>query len=189
MKRRWATLAALIAAQAVGHAQGTFSLSSAKGAKPKVYLHDLETPAAGSNYAVDVRVLNPASGNFETPLKGEAPVSPVALFSGANAGLFSGGTITVPFVVPGADATIKILVWDKTTGATFADASVVGIAGSTTFVIKLGGVVDPGTGIPSLPSDIVPAYTGLVLNPVVPEPSSTALAVLGVGVLIFLRRK
>lgn len=142
-------------------AQGTFNLSSAKGTKPKVLLPDGFTPAAGSNYSVDVAVLNPATAAYETPMKLGAPFTPVSLKTGANAGLFSGGMITVPFVAPGQDATIRIRVWDITTGATYDQATVFGEA---VFVVRLGGIIDPGTGIPGLAADIVPAYSGLTLQ-------------------------
>jgi hypothetical protein len=196
MKKTLFTAVALAAAMAQAYAldPGSFNLSSAKGTKPKVFLPDGTTVAAGANYLVDVVVLNPATSNFET-VSGTTPL-PSSLKTGANAGLFSAGAITVPFIAAGADATIKILVWDKTTGASFADAStaVGGIWGTSTFTTKLGGVVDAGTGIPGAPSDIIPAYTGITmtLNPPVsevPEPSTYALMALGLGSLLFFRRK
>lgn len=140
--------------------QGTFNLSSAKGTKPRI-MDEQFIPIGGSQYRVDVVVLNPATGNYQRPLKGVVEFQPVPIFTGANLGLFSGGMLTVPFIKPGQPATMVIRAWDLLTGPTYDLAS---RRGSTTINLPaLGGIPDPGTGIPSLPADIIPSYTGMTL--------------------------
>jgi hypothetical protein len=170
-------------------AQGTFAFGNTSGAKNKINLSaDLGgAPIAGANYLVDVLVKNPTTGEFtnsgllRVTAQGEVPTVPVVALTGNNVGLFTGGTVKVPFVAGGSTATVKVLAWDKTTGATYDAAT---IRGELTFdIASLGGVGSP----PTLPAALgLPA--GLTLA-VIPEPSTYALAALGLGGLLLFRRK
>lgn len=170
-------------------AQGTFAFSNATLAgKPKILGVD-GLGIAGANYLVDVLVKD-ASGNFTNPglLKvlttGDVVAAPVSPLTGGNAGLFAGGTIKIPTIAPDASATIKVIAWDKTTGATFDTATT---KGSITFdIAKLGGAGSP----PTLPAAMANfASFSLTAAPVIPEPSTYALAALGLGGLLLFRRK
>ena len=165
---------ALFAAAASVSAQGTFSASSATGTKPRITLNGNNAVAADNIY---VQIL----------VNGAATIDPFALtLAGANAGLFSKGTVTVAGVAGGKSADITIRAWDKDTGADFASATTKASTVLSGFV--LGGAVD-ANGIAGLPNSIFPAFTGLALITVTPEPSTYALAALGLGGLLFLRRK
>lgn len=171
---------ALAATAASVCAQGTLSLNTATGTKPRITL-DGANVVPGDNVFVEVLVAGASS------LTG-AGADPFALtLTGANAGLFSKGTLTVNGKAGGAAVDVTIRAWDKDTGATYADAKVKATTTLAGFV--LGGVVD-ANGIAGLPNSIVPAFTGLTLvSQVIPEPSTYALAALGLGGLLFLRRK
>ncbi len=84
-------------------AQGTFAFSNATlPGKPKIQLGD-GTPIAGANYLVDVLVKDPVTGEFRDGLLrvtigGVSAFAGVSPLTGNNAGLFSGGTLQVPFV-------------------------------------------------------------------------------------------
>jgi hypothetical protein len=171
-------------------AQGTFAFSNATLAgKPKILGTD-GLGIAGANYLVDVLVKDPVSGNFTNPglikvlASGDVVAAPVSPLTGANAGLFAGGTIKIPTIAPDASATIKVIAWDKTTGATYDAATT---KGSITFdIAKLGGSGSP----PSLPAAMANfASFSLTAAPVIPEPSTYALAALGLGGLLLFRRK
>jgi len=163
---------AFFAAAVSVSAQGTFSASSATGTKPRITL-DGANVAAADNVFVQILV------------NGAATIDPFQLtLAGANAGLFSKGTVAVAGKVGGSAVDITIRAWDKDTGADFDSAKVKASTTLSSFV--LGGVVD-ANGIAGLPNSIVPAFTGLAL--VTPEPSTYALAALGLGGLLFLRRK
>jgi hypothetical protein len=170
-------------------AQGTFTFSNTSGAKNKIY-RSFEIgggPIAGANYLIDVLVQNPTTGEFtnagllKVTATGEVPTVPVIPFTGNNAGLFSGGTVKVPFIAPGAPAYVKVMAWDKTSGATYDAAT---IRGELTFdIASLGGVGSP----PTRPAPLnFPA--GLMVC-ICPEPSTYALAALGLGGLLLFRRK
>lgn len=163
---------AFFAAAVSVSAQGTFSASSATGTKPRITL-DGANVAAADNVFVQILV------------NGAATIDPFQLtLAGANAGLFAKGTVAVAGKVGGSAVDITIRAWDKDTGANFDSATVKASTTLSSFV--LGGVVD-ANGIAGLPNSIVPAFTGLAL--VTPEPSTYALAALGLGGLLFLRRK
>ena len=99
--------------------------------------------------------------------------------TGSNAGLFSGGTLVVPFVAPDAKADVIVRAWDVTSGATYASAL---YKNEISFSIdKLGGAGSP----PTLPA-VIANFRSFAL---VPEPSTYALAALGLGGLLLFRRK
>lgn len=154
-------------------AQGTINFSSASvTGRPRITKDGVNT---GANITVELLVANPGNGGAFESVKTTAGLTGAA----ALEGLFSGGTVTVPFVAPGAAASVVVRAWDTTTGATFAAATV---NGSTSFdIAALGGAGTP----PSTPA-IMSNYAGIAL---VPEPSTYALAALGLGGLLFLRRK
>lgn len=157
-------------------AQGTLSLNSATGVKPRITLNGVNA-AAGDNIFVQVLVAG------ATSLTGTDTFA--LTLAGANQGLFSKGTLTVNGKPGGSAVDVTIRAWDKDTGDTYATAKTKATQTLTGFV--LGGVVD-ANGIAGLPNSIVPAFTGLALVDI-PEPSTYALAALGLGGLLFLRRK
>jgi hypothetical protein len=174
--------AAGLLASASLFAQGQFNFNNLSGSRPRVFGVDGTTPLQGNGFQVDILVKNPATGNYEGGLRRGADLFVSAPFqaSVANAGLFAGNVLTVPFVAPGASADVRVRAWDVSSGATW-DAAL--IRGSVDFSIaNLGG------GSPPAPPASMANFTSFSLA-VIPEPSTYALAALGLGGLLLFRRK
>jgi len=120
------------------------------------------------------------------------PVGAAANFIGSGApGYFSGGVVTVSQVAPGASGTFQVFAWDSTAGsATSYAAALTAYNGGLTH----GGWSNPvtiPTGGAGTPAGPPASLTGLQpwAVTIVPEPSTIALGILGVGALLLRRRK
>lgn len=133
---------------------------------------------------IDGTALPAAIGRAEVlTADGSAVLSPIKDGSG-NAlvapGIFSLGTMTIPGSTVGSPASVILRVWDSSTGSSYANALV--RAETTVTFASVGGA--------TAPSNFVTAsnFTGITLS-VVPEPSTVALAALGVAGLFFVARR
>lgn len=122
-------------------------------------------PVGGPNYAMDIRVMNPQTKSFDGSVlqvtaTTNQPLKRIIVLTGKNHGRFSAGTLLVPFVAPGAEATVELRAWDKSTGTGFDAAK---IRGSSVFKIRLGGAGQP----PSMPGTMT-EFTGIKVCPVTP---------------------
>jgi hypothetical protein len=168
-------------------AQGTFAFSTtAKALQGAKILDPNGVAITGANYLIDVLVKQSdgtfsQAGLLKVTTGGNVALAPVNALAGAGAGLFSGGAILVGNIAPGAPATVKVIAWDVSKGATY-DAST--IRGSQTFDIAALG----GTGVPASLPVAMSNFTGFSLQ-TIPEPSTYALAALGLGGLLLFRRK
>jgi hypothetical protein len=108
--------------------------------------------------------------------QGQAIGTPVAFRTGAGAGYFSGGTVAIPGVAGGAQATIVVTAWQG--AATFEATALRG--SSAPFTVTLGGAGEP----PSTPANLI-GLTSFYAP--FPEPSTLALGLLAACGL-FLRR-
>ena len=98
-------------------------------------------------------------------------------------GLFSGGSRVIPGVAGGSAATLQVFVSN-------ADGSITGTSGQVTVTLANPNA----TPVPETPAALagLSAFTvaaGAVAPPVIPEPSTIALALLGGAALLFRRRK
>jgi len=108
-------------------------------------------------------------------------------------GYFNGGTVVVSQVAPGASGTFRVFAWDSTAGAATSYAAALTAWNSG---LTHGGWSAPvtvptgGAGVPAGPplalSGLQPWAVTIVP---VPEPSTIALGILGVGALLLRRRK
>ena len=123
-----------------------------------------------------------------------APIgSPLAFRTGAAAGFFTGGALTVDSIPAQSVGFFQVVAWDTTVGATYAAAVASGLGGvgqSAVFQNKTGG------GVPPLPAEILvggangsPVFAAFSIPGVIPEPSVLALGVIGGLALLMRRRK
>jgi hypothetical protein len=154
----------------------------AQGTLGAVNLNNNFTPPGGTTRAYvlaeDGSRLTAAVGMVEVLDSTGAVIKSGAISS--LAGVFSFGVTDIPGTTAGGNGSIIIRAWDKTTGATFAEATSKGVSPIVTLT-GLGG----GT-IPAPTLGAIGNFTGLQL---VPEPSTVALAALGVLGLIFVARR
>jgi hypothetical protein len=109
--------------------------------------------------------------------------------TGLGNGRFNGGN---PFAIPGNNGVtiaFQIRAWSFSSGNTYEEAwaTQIGYFGKSTI-----GEVTPATGValtPALFGTGPGQVGGFVLTPAIPEPSSIALGLLGLGAIALFRRK
>jgi len=182
MKKSIIALALVVASvSAIG--QGTVQFANlGVGINAPVTIDSLAGPKGAAGYMAQLAL--DVGGSL-------TPVGAAASFIGAGApGYFSGGVVTVSQVAPGASATFRVFAWDSTAGAatTYAAALTAWGSGlthggwSVPVTIVTGGLGNPAT-FPAALTGLQPWAT------TVPEPSTIALGILGVGALLLRRRK
>jgi hypothetical protein len=134
-----------------------------------------------------------AAGTAETALV--ALGDPVNFRTGTAAGYISATTVTIPGVGYGANAVVQMRAWSANGGATWAAAEGAAAANALVHIGKSGllnvtmpaSAVDPNVpGLVGLASFAIQSVGG---TPVVPEPSTMALCLLGAAALLIRRRK
>ena len=146
-------------------------------------------PAGNTVYAGGI--LN-AAGFTLGLFKGETMIASAAIRTSANGALPAGTiaviTATVPDALPATTANLTVRAWETAAGSYAAAKAGAGLWGSSEVftTAKLGGI-DPTDGsIVSVPNSI--GWTSFNVHGV-PEPSTIALGVLGLGSLLLFRRR
>jgi hypothetical protein len=104
--------------------------------------------------------------------------------SGAGTGYWVGETRTLAGIAENASATVKVVAWSTSLGATYDEAVAKGQGGvgeSAPITINTGGGLNPPAALVGL--------QGFSLTPIVPEPSIAVLGLLGAGLLLIRRKK
>jgi len=160
-------------------AQGTVNFANfASGVDAKVTdATAANAPAAGSAYKA---TLYYAAAGVTDPAQFTSLGNAVSFSTGGGAGYFLGGATAIPGFATGSTVNIMVRAFATATGATYEAA---GTRGSSNIVpVSLGGGVVPTPNLVGLQAFSVTS---------VPEPSTIALGMIGVGALLVrrIRRK
>lgn len=166
MKKLIIALAALmVSVAAYGQGQFTFNNRSLPAVDAKFLLPG--GSLAGDAYSVEV-LAGPENGTL-------AVVGTTTFRTGAAAGYVNAITPTVPGLGDGAKASVALKFYQ-------------GAAGTGTLLDTLTGYTVTLHTAPATPEALALGTSAITLN-VVPEPSTLALAALGVGALLAIRRR
>lgn len=108
-------------------------------------------------------------------------VSPGYFFSPA-------GSLSVLAVPPGGFAWLEVRVWDTRLGTTYEEVAALGIGGYGDSALFYAQGRDPFREPPELPGPLI-GLQSFNLRPVIPEPSTWALLVLGGAALCWVVRR
>lgn len=170
MKKLILALAALmVSVAAYGQGQFVFNNRALPAVDAKFLLPGETTTSSLAGDAYSVQVLaGPEGGTL-------APVGTTTFRSGAAAGYVNAITPTVPGLADGAKASVALRFYQ-------------GAAGTGTLLAELTGYTVTLHTAPATPEALA-LGVGAITLPVVPEPSTLALAALGVGALLAIRRR
>jgi hypothetical protein len=183
MKKALLTLAALAMA-ASAYAQGTITywnsgIDNATGGgtyDAPIFDVDGTTRLSGAAYTVGLY----SNGTL-------VPGSQQTFLTGAGAGFFNPVfDLVIPGSAPGSTPTLEVRAWQTSAGSFAAAQGGAGTYGSFSYTSPALGGVNPA---PPPPSFFPPTMTGLQSFSLVPEPSTYALGMLGLGALAMMRRR
>lgn len=194
--KRLTLLAVAFALSTLGaFAQGTITFANVVTLNPIPYV--LWGANAGPNVA-GTRVA--AAGDIKVGLYYQnalvgAPVnvgrSSTGTINAAFDGRFNGPGLTIPGLAAGQSGSFIVKAWSGNFAsyeAAFAGGAQYG-AVSGEFTNPTGGVPDPVTGVPGLPASLTGFTSPLAVNVLIPEPSTYALAGLGLAALFLIRSR
>jgi len=180
-------LSGLMIAALGASAQGTlvfanFALASGVDAPVTNAMVSPSVRAAGSAFNAQLYV--GAAGTANAALLNTNGVSgtPSAFQSGGGAGYFLGGSRDIAGFAPGSVITVQVRAWATAAGASWEAAGPNARGESNLIQVPLGGGTTP-------PSNLIGLQGFNVGGVIVPEPSSIALGLLGLGAIALFRRR
>ncbi len=176
--KKLVVIASVVLCAVQSHAQGQFSFSNflLSPAAP-IYVGVVGGTKAGSAYSVEYAYLAQPGVTDASQLNVEGGITTL------NNGIFSGPDVTVASYV--GTISLQIRAWLTADGATYSAAASSGHTGASTIMqVSLGNpnAIPPGTAT-SLAGNLSSFAVA------VPEPTTIALGVMGLSVLLFRRRK
>jgi MYXO-CTERM domain-containing protein len=133
--------------------------------------------AAGAAYAA-MLYIGPSGAGEGTLSTNGVSGSPATFNTGAQAGYFTGSSRILTGYPGGSPIALQVRVWSTASGNSWETATVKGQSTVVTFT--------PGTPPATAPN--ITALNGQTIT-LVPEPSSIALGLLGLGALALIRRR
>jgi hypothetical protein len=168
-----AVAAVMVSVAAFAQGQITFNNRVAGVVDARVTFADGANAGQGVGAGYTAQLFGGADANSLTAL---LPNTTFRTSSAAAQGYVNGVVVDVPTIAPGLKATVVMRVFDSSNTK---------VGESSPITITLGGGTLPPANLEGLQAFTVTSGAG----PIVPEPSTIALAALGVGALLLRRRK
>jgi len=176
MKKTLATIAALLISVAT-YGQGTIDFSTRISGVVDAPVARPDGTGAGAGFTAQLYIVNGTSLTAVTPTTPFRTASPAAAFYNVDPGSFA-----IAGTTAGQTVTLRMYAFNGTAWNS-ADTTVMGV--SNDISVTLGGAGSP----PAVPATLA-GLTGFTMkNVAVPEPSTIALGILGLGALLIRRRK
>jgi len=172
-------VAVMVSVAAFAQGQITFNNRVSGVVDARVTFADGQNIGQGVGLGYTAQLFGGPDGTAVANLSALTPNTTFRTSSAAAQGYVNGVTVTVPGVDSGAKAVIVMRVFDSASAK-------VGESGAIT--LTLGGGLAVPANLEGLQAFTVTAG-GTGGTPIVPEPSTIALAALGVGALLLRRRK
>jgi hypothetical protein len=168
-----AVAAVMVSVAAYAQGQITFNNRVSGVVDARVTFSDGPNIGQGVGAGYTAQLFGGADANSLTALN---PATTFRTSSAAAQGYVNGVTVDVPGIASGAKATVVMRVFDATSTK---------VGESAPIVITLGG----GLAVPANLEGMQAFTVTSGSTPIIPEPSTIALAALGVGALLLRRRK
>jgi hypothetical protein len=168
-----AVAAVMVSVAAYAQGQITFNNRVSGVVDARVTFADGANAGQGVGAGYTAQLFGGADANSLTALN---PSTTFRTSSAAAQGYVNGVTVDVPGIASGAKATVVMRVFD---------AANTKVGESAPIVITLGG----GLAVPANLEGMQAFSVTAGATPIIPEPSTIALAALGVGALLLRRRK
>jgi len=144
--------------------------------------------ASGASFLAQLYV-GAAGVSDPTLLSTNSGAGPAIFNTGGQAGYFAGGPRTLAGVALGATVTVQIRAWSSAFPSWEAAPITERTALSGAFAPNLIQIVTGGGGTPAGPPAALTGLTPYVIGVTIPEPSSIALGLLGLGAIALFRRR
>jgi len=175
MKKTLATIAALMVTMAT-YGQGTIIFSTRVGTDVDAPVARPDGTGAGAGFTAQLFIVNGTSLTAVTPTTPFRTASPAASFYNVDPGAFAIANTT-----GGQTVTLRMYAFN---GSAYNSADTTIVGNSNDISVTLGGGGSP----PGVPAELI-GLKGFTMHNTVPEPSTIALGVLGLGALLIRRKK
>lgn len=173
-------LSGLMVAALGAYAQGTVNFANGAAGVDAPITNGIATPNVRADNGFRAQLyVGPAASPGSALTTNGVSGAPATLLSGGGAGYFLGNSRDITGFAPGTLVTLQVRAWQAAAGGSWEAAGPNARGESNPIQVALGG----GT----IPTPNMVGLQGFVVG--IPEPSSIALGLLGLGAIVLFRRR